>query len=129
MRVGVAREVSTSVDRVCSEVRGNSGDIEMLIALAVRRVAPLATAAERDAISAGSLARLCGLGEREILLDDPSVDEVLVNAGHEIWIERAGSLERAALALHFTKLAGPAPGERRPLLVPARERGLELPLL
>ena len=88
--------VSAYIDRVCREVRDTaSGDIEPLIAQAVRRVAPLATVEERSAIRSGAIARLRGLGELEYLLDDPSIDEVLVNAGNEIWIERAGTLERA----------------------------------
>jgi pilus assembly protein CpaF len=36
-----------------------------------------------------------GLGPLESLLDDPEVDEVLVNGVEEVWVERGGRLERA----------------------------------
>jgi pilus assembly protein CpaF len=86
---------TTSVDQVCSRVRGRRGDVEVLVDQEVRRVAPLASSAERAGITAAALARLRGLGELEELMQDPTVDEVLVNAGHEIWTERAGVLRRA----------------------------------
>lgn len=38
-----------------------------------------------------------GLGELEDLLRDPTVSDVLVNGGGEVWIERSGSLERSDL--------------------------------
>ncbi|MBT8208629.1 MAG: CpaF family protein [Acidimicrobiia bacterium] len=38
--------------------------------------------------------RLVGLGPLEELLADPTVSDVLVNGPHEVWIERAGTMER-----------------------------------
>jgi len=86
---------TNAVDQVCSRVRGRRGDVEMLVDEEVRRAAPLASSDERASITAAALARLKGLGELEELMQDPAVDEVLVNAGHEIWTERAGVLGRA----------------------------------
>lgn len=39
---------------------------------------------------------LVGLGPVEALMRDPEVTDVLVNGPHEIWVERAGRLERVA---------------------------------
>ncbi len=40
------------------------------------------------------LAELVGLGPLDRLLSDPHVSDVLVNGPEEIWVERAGRLER-----------------------------------
>src|SRR3954471_19283277 len=46
----------------------------------------------------GRVGRLAaGLGPLEPLLADPSVDEVMVNAPSEVWVERRGCIERAAV--------------------------------
>jgi pilus assembly protein CpaF len=39
---------------------------------------------------------LVGLGPAESLLRDPAVTDVLINGPDEVWVERAGSLERAS---------------------------------
>lgn len=41
---------------------------------------------------------LIGLGPVEVLLRDPAVSDVLVNAPDEIWVERDGRLERATVS-------------------------------
>jgi pilus assembly protein CpaF len=73
-------------------------------------------ARDRDPLLSGSVvesvvervrARVDGLGPLEPLLADPSVDEVMLNGGGEVWVERHGRLEctsvevdeRTALAL------------------------------
>ncbi|WP_373308454.1 TadA family conjugal transfer-associated ATPase [Cellulomonas marina] len=48
-------------------------------------------AATRDA--------LAGAGPLQPLLDDPAVTDVLVNGPEDVWVERAGTLRRADLAL------------------------------
>jgi pilus assembly protein CpaF len=40
---------------------------------------------------------LAGLGPIELLLREPDVTDVMVNGPHEIWVERAGRLERTAV--------------------------------
>ena len=42
-------------------------------------------------------AALFGFGALQPLLDDPSVTDVLVNSADEVYIERSGALERAAV--------------------------------
>jgi pilus assembly protein CpaF len=58
-------------------------------------LAPLLPAADRDTVERAVLARTTGLGPLEPLLADPTVREVLVNGGREVWVERAGALEHA----------------------------------
>jgi pilus assembly protein CpaF len=73
-----------------------------------RALAPLLPPAAIDAIVQSALARAQGLGPLDALLADPGVTEVMVNAGREVWVERAGALLRAPLALR--------PGEAEQLL-------------
>lgn len=55
-----------------------------------RREAPLASRAEL----VRAVDHVVGLGPVEELLRDPAVTDVLVNGPHEVWVERAGVLER-----------------------------------
>lgn len=80
------------VNAVCSSVRDLDGNLDDLIDTAVRQIAPLATAVERQALAAAAFAQMSGLGQLEALVADPSVDEVLVN-GEEIWVDRRGHIE------------------------------------
>jgi pilus assembly protein CpaF len=45
------------------------------------------------------VARVQGFGGLDPLLADPSVSEVMVNGGSEVWVERAGVLERSSITL------------------------------
>ncbi len=60
----------------------------------VRALAPLLPADERRRVVGAALAHAHGLGPLEPLLEDPTVTEILVNAGREVWVERRGRLER-----------------------------------
>lgn len=60
-----------------------------------REEAPLAGAEVAEA----AVDSLVGLGPLEALLADPAVTDVLVNAPDDVWVERAGVLERTAVAL------------------------------
>ena len=44
-------------------------------------------------------ARVDGLGPLEPLLADPSVDEVMLNGGGEVWVERHGRLQCTDVAV------------------------------
>jgi pilus assembly protein CpaF len=59
-----------------------------------RALAPLLSGAERARVVDAALAQANGLGPLEPLLADPLVTEVMVNAGTEVWVERAGQVER-----------------------------------
>lgn len=54
--------------------------------------APLVTSDRREAIVSEVLARIDGLGPLHEVAADPSVTEIMVNGGGEVWIERAGQL-------------------------------------
>ena len=54
--------------------------------------------AEREALCRRVLLLATGLGPLEPLLSDPSVDEVMVNGPGEVYVERAGRLERTGVS-------------------------------
>jgi pilus assembly protein CpaF len=58
---------------------------------------PLAFA-EREQLSREILDEIFGLGPLETLLKDPSISDILVNRFNQVYIERAGKLERVGLA-------------------------------
>ena len=60
---------------------------------------PLLPAAALDAVVARVRARVEGLGPLEPLLDDPTVDEVMLNGGGEVWVERHGRLRPTAVVV------------------------------
>jgi pilus assembly protein CpaF len=51
------------------------------------------------------IAETAPLGGLERWLDDPAITEVLVNAGHEVWVERQGRLERVGTMREATVVA------------------------
>ena len=78
------------VEALCRAAAAEPGSAETAVREHVRRLAPLADALERERLVDAAVARLDGLGPLDSLIRDRSVDEVLVNAGGEIWVERAG---------------------------------------
>jgi pilus assembly protein CpaF len=88
-----ADPLNSQVDRLCERVAELPGDLPTLLTAEVGAVAPLADRRRRDSIVELALARLDGMGELAALLADPTIDEVLVNNGVEVWVERAGALE------------------------------------
>jgi len=65
----------------------------------VRAAAPLLALDRVAAVAERVAARLRGLGPLQALVDDPGLSEVMVNPTGEVWVERAGRLERLALRL------------------------------
>lgn len=84
------------VDALCERVADVPGDVREVVQAHVSAVAPLVHGVEREQLVAAAVARLDGLDSLELLLADPSIDEVLVNRGGEVWVERYGRLERVA---------------------------------
>lgn len=84
------------VDAVCARAAGVTGDVGVVVRDAIDRLAPLATEADRSAVIARAVARLDGLDVLDQILADQGVDEVMVNRGSEVWVDRAGTLSRLA---------------------------------
>ena len=78
---------------VCDLAAHQTSDPAELIASEVRRLAPLAPADAHARLAQRAIAHLRGLGELDALVSDDTIDEVLVNAGSEIWIDRDGALQ------------------------------------
>ena len=78
------------VDRVCGRASSVHGDVHVVVAEQVDRLAPLATPRERELAIARATARLDGLDALEEHLGDPDIDEVMVNRGREVWVDRGG---------------------------------------
>ena len=90
------------VREVCRVVVDQPGDTAALVADEVRRRAPLHTPEARLGLTRQAIAHLSGLGELDALLRDPSVDEVMVNGGGDIWVDRQGTLEAVGALRHAT---------------------------
>jgi pilus assembly protein CpaF len=65
----------------------------------VRGRAPLLDGADEAAAVAAVLARVQGLGPLEPLLADPTITEVMLNGGGQVWVERGGSIEEVDVAV------------------------------
>ena len=84
------------VDEVARRVADLPGSASTLARAEVDRLAPLLSPEQQRVLVGEVLARLTGLGELAAHLRDPAVDEVLVNAGGAVWLDRGGVLQRAA---------------------------------
>ena len=82
------------VAALCRAAESEPGRAEDAVRGHLRRLAPLADTTEAERLVRAAVARLDGLGALDALLTDATVDEVMVNAGGEIWVERHGDVER-----------------------------------
>lgn len=69
--------------------------ISRLAHVSINAHAPLLDHRSRQTVHSRVLALLSGFGTLATHLSDPSVSEVAVNAGSQVWVERSGSMERA----------------------------------
>lgn len=81
------------VRTVCDLVADRPGDPTPLVEAEVRRLTPLCSPEEQLVLSDRAIAHLRGLGELDAYVRDDGIDEVLVNSGSEIWIDRDGALQ------------------------------------
>jgi len=80
------------LSQVCALATDQPGDVRAVVTRAVDRSAPLATDDERARLIEAAVARLDGLDVLQGHLADDRVDEILVNRGTEVWVERDGRL-------------------------------------
>jgi pilus assembly protein CpaF len=71
------------------------GDLEQAVADLVEREAAVLGAERRAELAELVLRETVGLGPLEELMADSAVEEVMVNGAREIYVERAGRIERA----------------------------------
>lgn len=82
------------VEAICARAAIIAGDVGDVVTREVDRLAPLAASAERARLIHRSVARLAGLDALDDLMHDPAVDEVMVNRGCEVFVDREGSISR-----------------------------------
>lgn len=90
------RTIDELVDEVCQRSTSLRGRVHDVVEAQVDALAPLATPLERDALITRSVARLDGLGVLDQYARDEEVDEILVNDGRDVYVERDGRLEHVA---------------------------------
>lgn len=88
------------VAAACGAATSRPGAAEVVAATEIDRLAPLIGNAERERAIARVVARLTGLDALDEHLRDPDVDEVMVNAGRHVWVDRAGALTRVGELPH-----------------------------
>jgi pilus assembly protein CpaF len=91
----IADADADAVMALCRHAVGADGDVGTIVSDEARRLHPLRSRADQDQLARRALARLNGLGQLDVLLADPDVDEVLVNARCDIWVDRGGSIRPA----------------------------------
>src|SRR6059058_5056049 len=85
------------VERARDGGAGNGG-VEVQAARLVEDEAAALDRETREVLTARIVRLATGLGPLEPLLADPSVDEVMVNGPHDVWVERRGLVEPAPAA-------------------------------
>ncbi len=76
--------------------RGHPQLLNIIRQLLGQQGVPL-SASERDRLSREVLDEVFGLGPLEPLLQDPTVNDILVNTYHTVYVERAGRLQKTAV--------------------------------
>ena len=86
------------VEAICKQLAADGGD-GPLLATGARRVArhllPLASEPEIETVAQAAVAHLTGLGPLQPFLIDPLVNEIMINNGGDVWVERDGTMTRA----------------------------------
>ena len=92
----MSAHLDACVDEVCRLAADLHGEVHAVVESQLDAVAPLATSAERASIVSRAVARLDGLGALDEYLHDDDVDEILINRGREVVVERSGRLDVVA---------------------------------
>ena len=95
------RELLTRIDLekldFLQDPRSRQSLLAMIHQLLGEQNTPLSVV-ERDRLAREVLDELFGLGPLEPLLQDPTVNDILVNTYNTVYVERAGILERTSVA-------------------------------
>jgi pilus assembly protein CpaF len=83
--------------RSSEPIAGDARSLRERVAKLVRDEAEPLGERERELIVERLLSRAIGVGPLEPLMDDPEVDEIMVNGPGTVWIERGGRIERTAV--------------------------------
>jgi pilus assembly protein CpaF len=76
-----------------------AGHLRAVLSELVRREAPLITHRRHDALVDELVCEVTGFGPLQPLFADPTVSEVMVNGGGDVYVERCGRLERVPVRL------------------------------
>jgi len=100
LKTTIHRELLSQVDleklTSLEDVRARAQVQEVIQALIVKQETPLSTS-ERDRLSREVLHEVFGLGPLEPLLQDATINDILVNTYRRVYIERAGVLEKTSV--------------------------------
>ncbi len=101
IKSAVHRELLTRIDleklEFLQDPRSRQSLLAMIHQLLGEQSTPLSVV-ERDRLAREVLDELFGLGPLEPLLQDPTVNDILVNTHNTVYVERAGVLERTSVA-------------------------------
>ena len=73
--------------------------VRALIHRAIDRYAPDLLPSAREQVEADLMDDICGLGPLQALMDDPSVEEIWINAASRVFVARSGVAELTSLIL------------------------------
>ena len=73
-------------------------ELALLVERLLRETGATLNAQERLRVVRDILDEVMGLGPLEPLLDDPTISDIMVNGPHQVYIERAGKLEKSDAA-------------------------------
>ena len=101
LKTTIHRELLSQVDleklTSLEDVRARAQVQEVIQGLIVKQETPLSTS-ERDRLSREVLHEVFGLGPLEPLLQDATINDILVNTYRQVYVERAGVLEKTSVA-------------------------------
>ena len=100
LKTTIHRELLSQVDleklTSLEDVRARAQVQEVIQGLIVKQDTPLSTS-ERDRLSREVLHEVFGLGPLEPLLQDATINDILVNTYRQVYVERSGVLEKTSV--------------------------------
>lgn len=84
-----------AVAAVCTSLGSEQGDLSVAALRHARRLLPLGTVQQVQVVAETAVAHTNGLGPLQDFFADPLVNEIMVNNGGDVWVERNGEISRA----------------------------------